>query len=142
MNEFKKNPVILDEIFFDKSYFLDIVANDSIFDCFVLETVLLKSNLQIIFSSNVTISHLNHDQNKNRYELFIRVYKTLLNRKMNIILKYLLFNKDKSFDSSTSVKTLILQGTIYGDNYIRINDQLHKSLLLNQFVRHGRKLFL
>ncbi len=141
VNEFKKTPKILSESFFDKSYFLNIISRESIFDCYVMELILLKSNLNAFFSSKVTIENLTGFQRTYKNNLIRHASNAVSNLKIMFHTKLLRSGIDKIFDSSTSVKALIEQGTRYGDNYISINGQLHKSFLLNQIVRHGREFF-
>ncbi len=141
VNEFKRSPGILSDTFFDESYFLSIVSRDSIFDCYVMELILLRSNLCIVFSSKVTIKSLVGFPSTYKDSLLSMASNAASNLKKMFHTKLLRSKIDKIFDSSTRVNVLIEQGTTFGNNYISINGQLHKSFLLNQIVRHGRRFF-
>ncbi len=141
LNEFKRNPGTLNDAFFNKSHFLDIVSRDSIYDCYVVELALLRSNLRIDFNGEVTISHLSGLTSLYKDNILSRFSIAATKLSGMFYARLLRSNKDKIFDSSTDVKVLIQQGTTIGDNCISINGEIHKSFLLNQIVLHGRRFF-
>jgi hypothetical protein len=141
VNVFKNNPEVLKETFFEKIEFLKVVANDSILDCFIIESALLQSSLQITFTDKVRISHLIRDQRIKKGRFIEPSLRKWINFYKKYINQFFTFKSNKVFDSSTDVMTLIKQGTTRGDNLISFNGEIYKSTLLNMVVQHGKKFF-
>lgn len=144
LNVYKKNPLIVDRFAIEKFDFFKMVADDSVLDCFIIENILRKSNLQIIFSDKVRIQNYNpyrpYYSRINFLGTFLKNY--IITLKLNWIQWPFTRKKVKIFDNSTTVIQLVNNGLTHGDNCILIDGVLKKSFLLNHIVREGKKIIL